>query len=180
MESRPVTSAPVSVRTAATRDAARIPALIRSAFTSSKLGYHGEDSLVEALQRDGDALLSLVAEIDGVVIGHAMFSRMMVCADDGEWKAAALAPLSVQHIWQRQGIGGTLIREGIDRLRVMGTQIVFVLGHPGYYPRFGFDPMIAAPFASPFAGPHFMAQLLDKSLQIPKSGRADYAAAFSR
>lgn len=175
-----MTAAAFVIRPAAAKDAAHIPAVIRSAFASSALGYNGEASLAEALERDGDVLLSLVADCDGTVIGHALFSRLTAHADGVEWTAAALGPLSVQFDHQRQGVGAALIDEGLSQLWASGVQIVFVLGHPDYYPRFGFDPAIAAPFASPYAGPHFMALLLDKSLEIPKSGRAAYAAAFSQ
>jgi putative acetyltransferase len=115
-----------------------------------------------------------------VITGHALFSRMAVVADGVPWRAAALAPVAVHPGAQRGGTGGALIQTGLDQLRAMGIAASFVLGHPAYYPRFGYSADAAAPFASPYAGPHFMALLLDKSLQIPKSGRADYAAAFSR
>ncbi|MGB7411618.1 MAG: GNAT family N-acetyltransferase, partial [Sphingopyxis granuli] len=80
---------------------------------------------------------------------------------------------------QGRGIGAALIRAGLDALRAQGVAISFVLGNEAYYPRFGYSPDLAARFASPFAGPHFMAMMLgDKAW--PERGRAKYAPAFSR
>jgi putative acetyltransferase len=76
------------------------------------------------------------------------------------------------------GIGSALIRQGIELLRQHDIQISFVFGHPEYYPRFGYSAATARPFASPFAGPHFMALLLDKTVRLPESGRVRYAPAF--
>ena len=81
---------------------------------------------------------------------------------------------------QGQGIGDALIRAGLDALRERGCAISFVLGHDAYYPRFGYSPGLAARFASPFAGPHFMAMMLDSDAAWPLGGRADYAPAFGR
>jgi putative acetyltransferase len=168
------------IRSAAQSELPAIAKLHRAAFASTALGYHGEGELVAALHRDGDALVSLVAEMDGVMTGHALFSRMTVAADGAPLRAAGLAPVGVLPDRQGAGIASALICAGLQQLAETGVQISFVLGHPGYYPRFGYSAEVAAPFASPYAGPHFMALLLDKALQIPKSGRADYAAAFSR
>lgn len=168
------------IRAATPADMPAISAIHRAAFASTAMGYQGEGDLVAALHDDGDALVSLVAEQDGQMAGHALFSRMTVDADGAAWRSAGLAPVGVLPAAHGTGIGSALIRAGLDALAGQGVQICFVFGHPGYYPRFGYDAVVAAPFASPFAGPHFMALLLDKSLEIPKSGRADYAAAFSR
>jgi putative acetyltransferase len=175
-----MTAEPWVIRAARPADASAIDAVVRAAFAASTMGHQGEAELVRALEEDGDALLSLVAEADGAVIGHALFSRMTVEADGASWRAAGLGPVAVLPGAQSSGVGSALIRAGLDQLADAGTQISFVLGHPVYYPRFGYSAEAAAPFASPYAGPHFMALLLDKALQIPKSGRADYAAAFSR
>src|SRR3546814_13661051 len=80
-------------------------------------------------------------------------------ADGARRPAAGLARGSVGPERQGQGIGGTLIRAGLDDLRAQGVAISFVLGHAAYYPRFGYSPDLAARFASPFAGPHFMAMM---------------------
>ena len=132
------------------------------------------------LEADGDALVSLVAERDGVVVGHVLFSRMDVEADGTALSAAGLAPVSVAPGSQGQGIGDALIRAGLGALREQGVAASFVLGHEGYYPRFGYSPGLAARFASPFAGPHFMAMMLDSDAPWPLGGRADYAPAFGR
>jgi putative acetyltransferase len=175
-----VTAATPIIRRERPGDAAAVAELVAAAFAASPMGHQGEAALVAALHADGDVLLSVVAERDGALVGLALFSRMDVVADGAVWRGAALAPVAVHPDAQSGGIGGALIRTGLDQLRGMGMAISFVLGHPAYYPRFGYDAAVAAPFASPYAGPHFMALLLDKARKIPKSGRADYAAAFSR
>src|SRR3546814_21168484 len=106
------------------------------------------------LDGDGDVLVSLVAEADGVIAGHVLFSRMAVEAAGATLSAAGLAPVSVAPGRQGQGIGAVLIRAGLDTLRERDVAISFVLGHPAYYPRFGYMADLAARFASPFAGPH--------------------------
>jgi putative acetyltransferase len=167
------------IRASTTEDADAIDAVIRAAFARTEFGYQGEAELVRMIEADGDALVSLVAEADGAIAGHILFSRMDVEADGAPIAAAGLAPVSVAPERQAQGIGGALIRAGLDAVRGQGGRMSFVLGHQAYYPRFGYSPELAARFASPFAGPHFMAMMLDDGAW-PAAGRADYAPAFAR
>lgn len=102
-------------------------------------GQVDEARLVDAL-RDGDFVrLSLVAECEGRVVGHILFSDLPIVTDGGTIPALALAPMAVIPEFQRQGIGSELIRRGIDLCRAQGHQIVIVLGHPEFYARFGFS-----------------------------------------
>lgn len=142
-------------------------------IVTAAFGREDEADLVEALRRSGEAEISLVAEDEGVVVGHVMFSPMTA-----PFRALGLAPVSVTPKRQMFGIGGALIRNGLDRARAAGWDAVFVLGDPEYYTRFGFDPKLAAGFASPYAGPNFMALALSGDLpQI--SGKVEYAQPFS-
>jgi len=167
------------IRPATAADAEAIDSVIRAAFAGTDFGHQGEAELVRMIEADGDALVSLVAEQGGDVVGHVLFSRMDVEAEN-VLPAAGLAPVSVAPGSQGQGIGDALIRAGLGALREQGVAVSFVLGHEGYYPRFGYSPELAARFASPFAGPHFMAMMLDSDAPWPLGGRADYAPAFGR
>lgn len=157
-----------------------IDAVIRAAFAGTEFGYQGEAELVRMIDADGDALVSLVAEQGGDVVGYALFSRMDVEAGGASVTAAGLGPVAIVPDVQGQGIGDALICIGLDALRSRAIAISFVLGHEAYYPRFGYSPELGARFASPFAGPHFMAMMLDKEAAWPLGGRADYAPAFGR
>ena len=170
----------VGIRAATAADAETVDTIIRAAFAGTDFGHLGEAELVRMIDADGDALVSLVAERDGAIVGHILFSRMDVEADGAALSGAGLAPVSVVPDLQGQGIGDALIRAGLDALREQGVAISFVLGHDAYYPRFGYSPDLAARFASPFAGPHFMAMMLDSDAAWPLGGRADYAPAFGR
>lgn len=170
----------ISIRAAHESDHDAIDAIHRAAFAGTELGYQGEAELVRGLIADGDALVSLVATRDGVVVGHVLFSRMKVEADGAALRGVGLGPVAVLPAEQGTGVGSQLIRAGLAQLRVDGMQISFVLGHAEYYPRFGYLAALAKRFASPFAGPHFMALMLDSSVATPQSGRADYAPAFGR
>ena len=170
----------LAIRAARAADGDAIDALHRAAFATTEFGYQGEADLVRALDADGDTLVSFVAERAGSVAGHLLFSRMDVEADGRPLFGAGLAPVAVAPALHGQGIGDALIRAGLAALRERGCAISFVLGHDGYYPRFGYSPELAARFASPFAGPHFMAMMLDTDAAWPLGGRADYAPAFGR
>lgn len=101
-------------------------------------GGPAEARLVDLLRGTDDFVedLSLVAERDGEVVGHILFSRVRV----GEEAALALAPMAVAPAHQRAGVGTALAREGLARAMVRREAAVVVLGHPDYYPRFGFLP----------------------------------------
>lgn len=170
----------IGIRAATAADADAIDAVIRAAFAGTEFGHQGEAELVRMIGEDGDALVSLVAERNGAIVGHVLFSRMDVEADGAALSGAGLAPVSVAPDSQGLGFGDALIRAGLDALRGEGVAISFVLGHTAYYPRFGYSPDLAARFASPFAGPHFMAMMLDSGAAWPLGGRADYAPAFGR
>lgn len=98
-----------------------------------------EATLVDALRNSGIPLISLVAEQDDTVVGHVLFSPM-TDAQGNHVPIAGLAPVAVAPGHQKQGIGSALIRAGLEQCRAAGYQAVIVLGHPGYYPRFGFVP----------------------------------------
>lgn len=102
-----------------------------------------EADLVDALRPMADPLISLVAVLDGRVVGHILFTPVQVVGETGERTALGLAPMAVLPEFQSQGIGSRLVRAGLDACRALGYPAVVVLGHPDYYPRFGFEP--AAP-----------------------------------
>ena len=107
---------------------------------------------------------------------HRTTSR--VAGDGRDYRAVGLGPVAVLPPFQRAGIGGELIRGALAIAEASGEALVFVLGEPEYYNRFGFSAATAAPFASPYAGRFFMALAL-REVPLPSRGRADYAAAFS-
>ena len=103
-------------------------------------GQKAEADLVEKLRGRGALTLSLVAVRRGEVKGHIAFSPVVVESEGSSFEALALAPMAVLPAYQRQGIGRRLVRAGLEGCRNLGHEIVVVLGHPTYYPRFGFAP----------------------------------------
>jgi putative acetyltransferase len=123
------------VRPETEADHAAVRAINERAF-----GQPGEAALVEALRRAGAVILSLVAERAGALVGHILFSPVTVETAAGAYRAVGLAPMAVEPGHQRAGVGSALVEDGLRRLRAQGHQAVVVLGHPSYYPRFGFAP----------------------------------------
>jgi putative acetyltransferase len=126
------------IRPEAPRDQRAVYAIHVRAFPQP-----GEARLVDALRAAGAATISLVAECDGRVVGHILFSPVRIEGEGVGFDAQGLAPVAVDPDRQRDGIGSALVRAGLDACRDGGHTIVFVLGHAAYYPRFGFEP--AAP-----------------------------------
>ena len=167
----------VRVRGEEAFDAGAIRAVHLAAFPTA-----AEADLVQRLHRDLDSEISLVAEPSDDprrrIVGHVMLSRMRVEGGGRTWRALGLGPVAVLPGLQRQGIGALLINTALNQAEANGEELVFLVGDPDYYRRFGFAAETAAPFASPYAGQHFQAlQLTDAPL--PSSGRADYAPAFA-
>jgi putative acetyltransferase len=119
-------------------------------------GQENEAKLVNNL-RESEAFvpeLSLVATIDNKIVGHTLFSRIVIIDNNqNEFESLALAPIAVRPEFQQKGIGGQLIRAGLDKARELNFKSVIVLGHEYYYPKFGFVPTdkwkIKAPFNVP-------------------------------
>jgi putative acetyltransferase len=140
------------IRCENTGDRSTVRSINEAAF-----GRQDEADLVERLWSQGVVLASLVAEVRRQVVGHILFSRMSIDTARASIPAVALAPMAVLPEYQRQAIGGQLIRGGLDLLCGQGEQIVLVLGHPNYYPRFGFSAEMARCLESPFPPNAFMA-----------------------
>ena len=134
-------AAVVNIRPERSDDAAAIRSILIAAFAGS-----AEADLVERLRRDGDLVLALAAD-DGEVRGYVAFPRLRVEHADGARDVVGLAPVAVAPDRQRRGIGSALIREGHRRLVARGESLIFVLGYPAYYTRFGYSLAAAAPFA---------------------------------
>ncbi len=136
-------------------------------------GRKDEAGLVDSLRADDAVLVSLVAESEKQIVGHILFSRMSIEAANRSVSAVALAPVAVLPQHQRKGIGEAMIRRGLDLLRDRGEQIVIVLGHPDYYPRFGFSCEKAQSLASPFPKEAYMAMELVPRALDGVQGRVD-------
>jgi putative acetyltransferase len=117
-------------------DAGAISDVTAAAFSTLAISSHTEQFIVAALRAAGALTISLVAEVDGRVVGHIAFSPVTI--SDGSQGWYGLGPVSVLPEYQRQGIGGALIREGLSQLRELGARGCCLVGHPGYYGRFGF------------------------------------------
>lgn len=107
-----------------------------AAFATLEISGHTEQFIIEALRTAGVLTVSLVAELDGRVVGHIAFSPVTISDGTPGWYG--LGPVSVQPEHQRKGIGKALIREGLTRLKKLKAQGCFVVGHPEYYRKLGF------------------------------------------
>ncbi len=137
-----------------------------------------EAQLVQDLRKSGDVVFSLVAEDEGQVIGHVMFCRLVAEFEDHRIEAAALAPMSVHPDRQFRGVGERLVRAGLKLCEERGVELVVVLGHVSYYPRFGFSAELARKLDAPFSGEGFMALELRPVLPADGRVRIAYPAAF--
>jgi putative acetyltransferase len=107
-----------------------------AAFKTLEISNHTEQFIIEALRAAKALTVSLVAEVDGRVIGHIAFSPVTI--SDGTRNWYGLGPVSVLPEYQRKGIGKALIEEGLSRLKALNAQGCCVVGHPDYYRKFGF------------------------------------------
>lgn len=135
-------------------DRAAIYAVNRAAF-----GQDDEAELVDRLREDGLVIASLVAceGADGEITGHILFSELPIDTETRTIRATALAPMAVLPAFQRRGVGSALVRAGLEACRDRGIEAVVVLGHPEYYPRFGFSAETAKCLRAPYSGEAFMA-----------------------
>ena len=153
---------------------------VRRLLTAA-FGRSAEARLVDEL-RESDSFvpnLCLVAEQNSVIVGHILFSHVTLEADPAA-QVLALAPVAVYPAFQGRGIGSALIREGLSRAEARGEPLVVVLGHPDYYPRFGFVPASSLGIESPWPDipdEAFMAKPLSSYRQDMR-GVVRYPAAF--
>jgi len=124
---------PLEIRRERRDDRAAVREVNELAFERS-----AEADLVDAVRSAGAVTLSLVAALDGAVVGHILFSPVTVASPSGEFSAIGLGPMAVLPQHQRSGIGSALVRAGLGEIGRAGHEVVVVLGHPAYYPRFGF------------------------------------------
>jgi putative acetyltransferase len=108
-----------------------------AAFKTLEISNHTEQFIIEALRAVKDLTLSLVAEVEGRVVGHIAFSPVAI--SDGSFHWYGLGPVSVLPEYQRKGIGKTLIQEGLSELKALNAKGCCLVGHPQYYRKFGFE-----------------------------------------
>ena len=131
-----------------------------------------ESKLIEKI-REGENFvpeLSLVAELNGEIVGHILFSKIKIIGED-EYESLALAPMAVAPEHQKQGIGGALVKTGLETAKNLGFESVILVGHSDYYPRFGFKRASIWGIKCPFEVPDeaFMAiELVEDSLKNKK------------
>jgi putative acetyltransferase len=159
---------------------ADIPAIYE--VNCQAFGHDDEARLVDELRANGDFNpdLSLVAVFNDRVIGHILFPDVTIESEEGIVPAVALAPLVVHPEFQGRGLGLALVEDGLDACRFLGHRIVIVVGHPGYYPRFGFSPACSSGIEAPFvvADDVFMALALVPGALDGIHGRVRYPKSF--
>ena len=143
-------------------------------------GQPAEADLVDKLRKACPDALALVADDGGAIVGHILFTPVVV---EGRLaRGMGLAPLAVRPDRQRQGIGSQLVRRGLGHLRERGFAFVVVVGHPAYYPRFGFEPASKHSLLSQWEGmpdAAFMVLVLDGPAMVGASGVARYRDEFN-
>ena len=132
-----MTTQKILIRDEAGNDAKVIAEVTVAAFDSLEISNHTEQFIVEALRSAGALTVSLVAEVDGHVVGHIAFSPVTISDGSNNWYG--LGPVSVLPLYQRMGIGKALIQEGLSRLKELGAKGCCLVGHPQYYRKFGFE-----------------------------------------
>ncbi|MCZ6829600.1 MAG: N-acetyltransferase, partial [Gammaproteobacteria bacterium] len=148
------------------------------ALNSAAFETPSEANLVDTLREQARPLVSLVSEHNGELVGHILFSPVSLSGHP-DCRMMGLAPMAVTPGHQNKGIGSALVRAGLDQCRKLGFTAVVVLGHPQYYPRFGFSPSSEFNIDSEYEVPDevFMAMELQVGSLRGKTGRVKYHAA---
>ena len=144
-------------------------------------GEPAEAGIVDCIRAECPDALSLVAIDDGRVVGHILFSPAILDGDGGAVQGMGLAPMAVLPGRQRQGIGSMLVERGIDAMRDRNCPFIIVVGHPEYYPRFGFVPASRYGICCQWQGvppEAFMVLILDEAAMAGVSGTARYREEF--
>jgi putative acetyltransferase len=167
----------VVVRTEETEDHESVRRVNKLAF-----GRRNEADLVDALRVNARPYVSLVAVVDEQVVGHIFFSPVSIESESNVFTAMGLAPMAVLPSHQNQRIGSQLVREGLKECQRLGCEIVFVLGHPNYYPRFGFVPASLKGLRSEYDVPDevFMVAELTEGALNGRRGLVKYHPEFSK
>jgi len=168
----------IIIRPETSTDASAIYEVNKQAFD----GRDAEPGLVDAVRKSENFIpeISLIAEENGKLIGHILFSRIHIETKNTKIPALALAPMAVRPEYQKQGIGTLLVRRGLEECKRLNHAIVIVLGHPAYYPRFNFSAELAKSLECPYGecGEAWMAlELLPNALDGVR-GRVVYPPAF--
>ena len=122
----------MTIRAETKDDFAAVQSINLSAFPED-----GESRLVNRLRKNAQPIISLVAEVDGKLVGHILFSPVTLDSKSS-LQLMGLAPMAVLPAYQRQGIGSALVEAGLEKCRLAQFGAVVVLGHPDYYPKFGY------------------------------------------
>lgn len=146
-------------------------------------GQENEGRLIEKLRQTEKFIpgLSLVAEINNEVVGHILFYPVIIHSATADFHSLSLGPMAVTPAYQRQGIGSQLVREGLKAAKTLGHKSVIVVGHPEYYPRFGFKPASQWKIKMPFEVPDeaFLALEIVIDDLKGKSGIVEYPKEFN-
>ncbi len=163
------------IRAEEERDWTAVRAVNLSAFETPE-----EANLVEALRQQAQPLVSLIAEDNGAIVGHIMFSPVSLSGHPA-LRIMGLAPMAVAPEHQRKGIGSALVRDGLDQCRQLGCGAVVVLGHSSYYPRFGFSPSARFGISCEYDVPEdvFMVMELQAGFLDGVTGQVKYHSAFA-
>ncbi len=165
----------ITVRHESLEDAVAVRRVNKQAFGGST-----EAMLIEALRTRGAVTLSLVAVRDATVVGHILFSPAEIVTVQSSFPAVALGPMAVLPACQRQGVGTRLVERSLEMLRSAGHRALVVLGHPGYYARFGFRPASRFGVRCGFDVPDevFMILELEKDVLRDRGGMVKYQPEF--
>ncbi len=172
----------IEIRTEHPADRKDVFAVNAAAFETA-----AEAELVEAVRGatargPAEPLISLVAVVDSTIAGHILFTPVTVEDAGVPSLAMGLGPMAVRPDHQRQGLGSRLVRAGLDACRQIGEDVVFVLGHAEYYPRFGFEPAPAKGlrYRSAVFDPHFFVTELRPGALVGLSGWVRYHPEFEK
>ncbi|MCO4780680.1 MAG: N-acetyltransferase [Candidatus Cloacimonetes bacterium] len=151
----------------------------KAVYEINKQAFPGDDEakLVDALRENADPIVSLVAELKGQVIGHILFSPVTLSSRP-DLKLMGLAPMAVLPEFQKQGIGSKLVNESVSKCKDLEFAGIVVLGHPDYYPKFGFVPSVNFGIKCTYDVPDEAFMVLELKEGVFKAGVVSYHPEF--